>query len=83
MTFISMGSPIANTQKLRMTFTLSSMVALDKCFMDALCTGKRIQNFDEMIPPEYRQALGNHHKYVAHVPLMAYAIPLEEDYPGR
>lgn len=72
------GQSITNRQNLRMTFTLSSMVALDNALWMLYAQENGFKNFDEMIPPEYRQALGNHHKYVAHVPLMAYAIPLEE-----
>jgi L-alanine-DL-glutamate epimerase-like enolase superfamily enzyme len=72
------GQSITNNNKLRMTFTLSSMVALDNALWMLYAQENGYKTFDEMIPLEYRQALGNHHKYVAHVPLMAYAIPLEE-----
>lgn len=72
------GQTITNRPNLRMTFTLSSMVALDNALWMLYAQENGFKNFDEMIPAEYRQALGNHHKYVAHVPLMAYAIPLEE-----
>jgi len=72
------GQSITNNKKLRMTFTLSSMVALDNALWMLYAQENGFKNFDEMIPDEYRQALGNHHQYVAHVPLMAYAIPLEE-----
>ena len=72
------GQSITNSKKLRMTFTLSSMVALDNALWMLYAQENGYKTFDEMIPREYRQALGNHHQYVAHVPLMAYAIPLEE-----
>jgi L-alanine-DL-glutamate epimerase-like enolase superfamily enzyme len=72
------GQSITNNQKLRMTFTLSSMVALDNALWMLYARENGFKTFDEMIPREYRQALGKHHQYVAHVPLMAYAIPLEE-----
>jgi len=72
------GQSITNNKKLRMTFTLSSMVALDNALWMLYAQENEYKNFDEMIPPEYRQALGNHHQNVAHIPLMAYAIPLEE-----
>jgi L-alanine-DL-glutamate epimerase-like enolase superfamily enzyme len=72
------GQSITNTQKLRMTFTLSSMVALDNALWMLYARENGFKTFDEMIPEPYRLALGNHHKLVAHVPLMAYAIPLEE-----
>jgi L-alanine-DL-glutamate epimerase-like enolase superfamily enzyme len=72
------GKKIANTDKLRMTFTLSSMVALDNALWMLYAQENGFRTFDEMIPAEYRVALGNHHQSVAHIPLMAYAIPLEE-----
>jgi len=72
------GQSITNREKLRMTFTLSSMVALDNALWMLYAQENGYKTFDEMIPEDYRQALGNHHQYVAHVPLMAYAIPLEE-----
>ena len=72
------GQSLTGRTNLRMTFTLSSMVALDNALWMLYAEENGYKNYDEMIPPEYRQAFGNHNKYVAHVPLMAYAIPLEE-----
>jgi len=72
------GQSITNSKNLRKTFTLSSMVALDNALWMLYAQENGFRNFDEMIPPEYCKALGNHHKNVAHIPLMAYAIPLEE-----
>lgn len=72
------GQSITKNPRLRMTFTLSSMVALDNAMWMLYAQENGFRTFDEMIPPEYRQAMGYHHKYVAHVPLMAYAIPLGE-----
>ena len=72
------GQSLTGRTNLRMTFTLSSMVALDNALWMLYAEENGHKNYDEMIPPEYRQAFGNHNKYVAHVPLMAYAIPLEE-----
>lgn len=72
------GQSITGRPNLRKTFTLSSMVALDNALWMLYAQENGFKNFDEMIPPEYRQALGNHHQNVAHVPLMAYSIPVEE-----
>jgi L-alanine-DL-glutamate epimerase-like enolase superfamily enzyme len=72
------GQSLTGRTNLRMTFTLSSMVAMDNALWMLYAQENGFRNFDEMIPPEYREALGNHHQYVAHVPLMAYGIPLEE-----
>jgi L-alanine-DL-glutamate epimerase-like enolase superfamily enzyme len=72
------GQSIANTKKLKKTFTLSSLVALDNALWMIYAQENGFRTFDEMIPEKYRQALGKHNKYVAHVPLMAYAVPTEE-----
>lgn len=72
------GQSITNNKNLRETFTLSSMVALDNALWMLYAQENGFRSFDEMIPAEYRTALGNRHRYVAHIPLMAYAIPLEE-----
>ena len=69
---------ITSNNNLRMTFTLSSMVALDNALWMIHSQKNGYKNFDEMIPLEYRKALSFRHQYVAHIPLMAYAIPLEE-----
>lgn len=72
------GRSVTGAPNLRMTFTLSSMVALDNALWMVYARENGFKNYDEMIPPEYREALGYRNKMVAHVPLMAYAIPLEE-----
>lgn len=72
------GKSITRTEELRKTFTLSSMVALDNALWMLYAEENGFRTFNEMIPMEYRQALGNRHQLVAHVPLMAYSIPPEE-----
>ena len=61
-----------------MTFTLSSMVALDNAAWMLYAQENGFRNFDEMIPEEYRPALSCRHDKVAHVPLFSYNIPLNE-----
>jgi len=72
------GKKITENKKLRMTFTLSSLVALDNAAWMLYAQENNIPNFDEMIPEEFRPALSYRHKSVAHVPLMSYAVPLSE-----
>lgn len=72
------GQTITGRQNLRMTFTLSSLVALDNALWMIYALENGYRNFDEMIPQEYRQVFENHLRYVAHAPLMAYGVPLEE-----
>jgi hypothetical protein len=69
---------ITENSNLRMTFTLSSLVALDNAAWMLYAQENGFQDFDEMIPEEYRSALSSRHNKVAHVPLFSYNIPLSE-----
>jgi L-alanine-DL-glutamate epimerase-like enolase superfamily enzyme len=72
------GQNITQNKNLRETFSLSSMVALDNALWMLYAQENGFNDFDEIIPAEYRQALGYRHRHVAHIPLMAYGIPIEE-----
>lgn len=72
------GVKITEKKNLRMTFALSSLVALDNALWMVYAQENGFKNFDEMIPEEFRPAISFRHKKVAHVPLMAYSIPLNE-----
>ena len=72
------GRKITENNHLRMTLTLSSLVALDNAAWMLYAQENGFRNFDEMIPEEYRQALSYRHNKVAHVPLFSYNIPLSE-----
>jgi L-alanine-DL-glutamate epimerase-like enolase superfamily enzyme len=69
---------ITENNHLRMTFTLSSLVALDNAAWMVYAQENGFKNFDEMIPDEYRPALSYRHDKVAHVPLLSYNVPLKE-----
>lgn len=72
------GKKITCCNNLRMTFTLSSLVALDNAAWMIYAKENGYKNFDEMVPEEYRSALSYRHKKVAHVPLFSYNVPLTE-----
>ena len=72
------GKKITENKKLRKTFTLSSMVALDNAAWMLYAQENGFRTFDEMIPAAYRPALSHRHSKVAHVPLFSYNIPLSE-----
>lgn len=72
------GKRITNNKKLRMTFALSSLVALDNAAWMLYAEENGFTTFDEMIPAEFRKALTCRHEKAAHVPLMSYAVPMEE-----
>lgn len=74
----SYGKKITENNNLRMTFTLSSMVALDNAAWMIYAQENGFRNFDEMIPSAYRPALSYRHDKVAHIPLFSYNIPLSE-----
>jgi L-alanine-DL-glutamate epimerase-like enolase superfamily enzyme len=72
------GKKITGRKNLRLTFSLSSMVALDNAAWKIYAEANNAQTFDEIIPEEYQEALSFRHAQVAAIPLMAYNIPLEE-----
>jgi len=72
------GKKITGSKNLRMTFTLSSLVALDLAAWMLYAQENGFKNFDEMIPDDYKPALSYQHKAVAHVPLLSYNVPLNE-----
>jgi L-alanine-DL-glutamate epimerase-like enolase superfamily enzyme len=72
------GKKITGRNDLRLTFSLSSMVALDNAAWKIYAQENNAQTFDEIIPAEFKEALSFRHTKVAAIPLMAYNIPLEE-----
>lgn len=72
------GKKITENQKLRMTFALNALVGFDNAAWLLYAQENGISNFDDMIPDEYKPALSHHHKKIASIPLMAYAIPIAE-----
>ena len=72
------GKKITNNPDLRLTFTLNSLVGVDNAAWMLFARENNITNFDDMIPEEYRACLSYRHKKLASIPLMAYAIPLDE-----
>ncbi len=72
------GMRITENDRLRMTFTLSSLVALDNAAWMIYAEENGMKTFDDMIPEEYRKALCYRHSHVAHIPLLSYNVPLAE-----
>ena len=69
---------ITDNPELRLTFTLNSLVAVDNAAWVLFARENGITDFDEMIPEPYAKALSCRHRKLASIPLMAYAIPLDE-----
>lgn len=74
----SYGQKITCNNKLRMTFALNSLVAVDNAAWMLYSREKGIHSFDQMIPQEYRQFLKTRHDSLASVPLISYGVSLQD-----
>ncbi len=72
------GKKITGRPHLRETFALNALVGLDNAAWLLYAAEKNITDFDQMIPAEYKPALSHRHSKIASIPLMAYAVPLNE-----
>jgi L-alanine-DL-glutamate epimerase-like enolase superfamily enzyme len=63
---------------LRETFALNALVGVDNAAWLLYAAENGITNFDDLIPLAYRPALAHRHEKIASIPLMAYAVPIEE-----
>ncbi len=72
------GKMITGNSDLRKTFALNALVGVDNAAWLIYASEQGIDNFDDLIPDAYKSALSHHHKKVASIPLMAYAIPIDE-----
>jgi L-alanine-DL-glutamate epimerase-like enolase superfamily enzyme len=63
---------------LRETFALNALVGVDFAAWLLYAAENGITNFDDLIPTAYRPALATRHAKIASIPLMAYAVPIEE-----
>jgi L-alanine-DL-glutamate epimerase-like enolase superfamily enzyme len=69
---------ITGLPALRETFSLNALVGVDFAAWLLYARENGITRFDDLIPPAYRPALATRHERVASIPLMAYAVPIEE-----
>lgn len=72
------GKQVSANPDMRATFALNSLVPVDNAAWVLYAKENGFTNFDEMIPEEYRAALGQHHPVCAAIPLITYAVPVEE-----
>ncbi|MFM1747569.1 MAG: hypothetical protein RLZZ188_1235, partial [Verrucomicrobiota bacterium] len=63
---------------LRETFALNALVGVDFAAWRLYAAENGITSFDDLIPAAYRPALAARHARVACIPLMAYAVPVDE-----
>jgi L-alanine-DL-glutamate epimerase-like enolase superfamily enzyme len=75
---LAYGRRITARDALRPTFALNALVAVDNAAWMLYAKENGLRTFDALIPPEFRAALPARHARVAAIPLMAYAIPIDE-----
>ncbi len=63
---------------LRKTFALNALVALDNAAWLLYAYENGLEQFDEMIPTEYRPALSHRHPKVVSVPSFSFATPVTQ-----
>ncbi len=66
------GQERTKNSELRKTFILNGLVPVDNALWMLYAKENGINNFDMMIPEEYRQTLSNKHNKIAAIPLISY-----------
>ena len=72
------GKKITNNPRLRLTFVLNALVAVDNAAWLVYCREKGLENFDDLIPAAVKPALSFRHDKLANIPLMSYNVPIED-----
>ncbi|HHV60490.1 MAG TPA: L-alanine-DL-glutamate epimerase [Clostridiaceae bacterium] len=72
------GRKITCNPKLRATFVLNALVALDNAAWLLYCHENNIGNFDDMIPENIRPALSYRHDRLAGIPLITYGTSSQD-----
>ena len=72
------GKRITGKPDLRLTFALNALVGVDAAAWILYARENGFKSFDKMIPERFRPVLSYRHRQIASIPLMAYAIPMEE-----
>ena len=75
---LAYGEQITGRSRLRKTFALNALVALDNAAWLLYAQAAGVHGFDAMIPDAYRPGLCYRHEHVACVPVVGYGTPLEE-----
>ena len=72
------GRKVACNPKLRATFALNALVAVDNAAWVLFARENGLTDFDSMIPAAYRPALAARHAKCASIPLFSYKVPVDE-----
>ncbi len=69
---------VTNNSDLRLTFALNALVAVDNAAWLLYCRENSINNFDKMLPCEFRKSLSARQDELACIPLMSYNVPIAD-----
>lgn len=69
---------ITGQPELSKTFVLNALVPVDNAAWVVYARENGIDNFDDMIPPQYRKAFSHRHDKVASIPIASYGMSLDE-----
>lgn len=69
---------VTDNSKLRLTFALNALVAVDNAVWQLYCNEKKIADFDDMIPDNIKPALSYKHDKLACIPLISYNVSSEQ-----
>ena len=72
------GKAVAANPRLRATYALNALVAVDNALWVLFARENGLASFDEMIPEAYRPALAARHAKCASIPLFSYNVPVAE-----
>ena len=72
------GKKVASNPRLRATFALNALVAVDNAAWVLFARENGLTDFDSMIPAAYRPALAARHAKCASIPLFSYKVPVDE-----
>jgi L-alanine-DL-glutamate epimerase-like enolase superfamily enzyme len=72
------GKRISENRNLRKTFILNALVGIDLAAWLLFAEEHGLSAFEELIPGNYKTAFSFKHNRIACVPLISYAVPVEE-----
>ncbi|WP_135554039.1 enolase-like domain-containing protein [Paenibacillus cymbidii] len=72
------GKQVTGNERLRLTFALNSLVAVDHAAWLLYAAETGAASFDAMLPEAYRPALAHRHTAVAGIPVVAYGTTEDE-----
>lgn len=72
------GKKVAANDRLRATYALNALVAVDNAVWVLFARENGLSSFDALIPPAFRPSLSAHHAKCASIPLFSYNVPPSE-----